>query len=193
MPSLRIDNDVILKLLELEDTEVLFALVDSNRLYLRQWLPWVDSNTTQENSKYFILSTQEQHKLNLGFQCGIWFGGVFAGIIGFHGIDWRNRNVEIGYWIGEIFQGHGLVTKACRTLVDYAFYEYQLNRVQIRCATGNKKSNAIIERLGFIKEGMIRQAEFLYDHYVDLFVYGMTADEWNSRQGLESTNTKWLE
>jgi ribosomal-protein-serine acetyltransferase len=70
--------------------------------------------------------------------------------------------------------------------VDCAFYEYQLNRVQIRCAVGNKKSNAIIERLGFIKEGNTRQAEFLYDHYVDLFVYGMTADDWKSRYGQQS-------
>ena len=75
MPSLRIDDDVVLKILEPEDADLLFALIDSNRLYLRQWLPWVDTNTTLENSKLFILSTQEQHKLNFGFQCGIWFRG----------------------------------------------------------------------------------------------------------------------
>jgi ribosomal-protein-serine acetyltransferase len=193
MPSCRIDDDVVLKILTPEDTEVLFALVDGNRLYLRQWLPWVDTNTTLEDSKLFILSAQEQHKLNLGFQCGIWFRGAFAGIIGFHRIDWMNRNVEIGYWLGEKFQGHGIMTNACRMLVDYAFYEYQLNRVQIRCATGNKKSNAIIERLGFIKEGTIRQAEFLYDHYVDLFVFGMTADVWKERYGEKSNCTSWAD
>ncbi len=192
MPSLRIDDEIVLKILEPENADLLFALVDSNRLYLRQWLPWVDTNTKLENSKQFILSTQEQLKLNFGFQCSIWFRGAFAGIIGFHGIDWMNRNVEIGYWLGEEFQGHGIMTKACRALVDYAFYEYQLNRVQIRCATGNKKSNAIIERLGFIKEGTIRQAEFLYDHYVDLFVYGMTADEWKARFRSQSNNIKWI-
>jgi ribosomal-protein-serine acetyltransferase len=130
--------------------------------------------------------------LNFGFQCGIWFHGVIAGIIGFHSIDWMNKNVEIGYWLGEKFQGRGIVTKTCRTLVDYAFYEYQLNRVQIRCATGNTKSNAIIERLGFIKEGNTRQSEFLYDHYVDLFVYGMTADEWKARYGQQLEKMEWV-
>lgn len=193
MPSLRIDDDVVLKILEPNDADFLFALVDSNRLYLRQWLPWVDTNTTLENSKLFILSTQEQYELNFGFQCGIWFRNEFAGIIGFHRIDWINRNVEIGYWLGEKFQGQGIITKACRAFVDYAFNEYKLNRVQIRCATGNKKSNAVIERLGFIKEGNTRQAEFLYDHYVDLFVYGMTADEWKARYGQQSNDNKWVE
>ena len=192
MPILLIDDDIVLKILELEDADSLFSLVDSNRFYLRQWLPWVDTNATLENSKLFILSTREQHELNLGFQCGIWFGGTLAGIIGFQRIDWMNRNVEIGYWLGEKFQGHGIMTKACQTLVDYAFYEYQLQRVQIRCATGNTKSNAIIERLGFIKEGMTRQAELLYDHYVDLYIYGMTANEWKARYGEKSNMMKWV-
>ena len=193
MPSLRINNDTVLKILEPGDADALFALVDSNRVYLRQWLPWVDANSTLENSKQFIVSTQEQQKFNCGFQCGIWCRGVLAGIIGFHSIDWMNRNVEIGYWLGEKFQGHGIVTNACRALVDYAFYDYMLNRVQIRCATGNTKSNAIIERLGFMKEGTARQAEYLYDHYVDLFVYGMTADEWKSRYGPRTGNIQWTE
>lgn len=193
MPYLCIDDDLVLKILEPEDADSLFALVDGNRFFLHQWLPWVDTNKTLESSSLFILSTKEQHELNLGFQCGIWFHDILAGIIGFHRIDWMNRNVEIGYWLGEKFQGRGIMTKACRTLVDYAFYEYQLNRVQIRCATGNVKSNAIIERLGFIKEGTSRQAEFLYDHYVDLFVYSMTSDMWKSRYGQQSNNIKWIE
>ena len=192
MPSLCIDNDVVLKILEPEDADLLFALIDSNRFFLRQWLPWVDTNTTPENSKLFIQSTKEQQELNLGFQCGIWFRGVLAGIIGFFRIDWMNRSVEIGYWLGENFQGHGIMTKACHAFVDYAFYKYQLNRVQIRCATGNKKSSAIIERLGFIKEGTTRQAEFLYDRYVDLFVYGMTAGEWTTRYRKEQKYLEWV-
>ena len=192
MPSLLVDDDIVLKLLDPEDADVLFALIDSNRFYLRQWLPWIDTNPAIENTKLFILSSLEQHKMNLGFQCGIWFHGILAGVIGFHGLDWMNRNVEIGYWLGEKFQGHGIITKTCHALVDYAIYNYELNRVQIRCATGNKKSNAIIERLGFIKEGTTRQAEFLYDHYVDLFVYGMTSDIWIARYGQQSKKRVWV-
>jgi ribosomal-protein-serine acetyltransferase len=191
MPSLRVDEDIVLKILEQEDAELLFALVDRNRFHLRTWLPWVDSNATLEESKAFIKSTQEQHTLNFGFQCGIWFHGSLAGVIGFHRIDWMNRNVEIGYWLGTEFQGHGIVTKACRRMVDIAFDQYQLNRVQIRCATGNPKSCAIIERLGFFKEGTARQAEFLYDHYVDLHVYGMTTDDWMARRSTPSETILW--
>lgn len=176
-----INEEIDLKLLELEDAPALFGLVDANRNYLRKWLPWVDTNVVLEDSKAFIQSSQEQQKQNLGFQCGIWYRHQLVGIIGFHRIDWLNRNAEIGYWLSEAFQGKGIMTQSCRYIVDYAFTLLQLHRIQIRCATENKKSFAVIERLGFFKEGMTRQAEFLYDHYVDLYVFGMTADDWRAR------------
>jgi len=70
------------------------------------------------------------------------------------------------------------MTKACESFIDYAFNDFKLNRVEIRCAENNFKSRAIPQRLGFTKEGLIRDSEWLYDHYVDHIVYGMLAIEW---------------
>jgi ribosomal-protein-serine acetyltransferase len=97
-----------------------------------------------------------------------------------HPIDWAERKVEIGYWLGESFQGKGLMTKACKTLITYAFAELGLNKVEIHCATENIRSCAIPKRLGFTQEGILRDAEWLYDHFVNLVVYGMLAREWQS-------------
>jgi ribosomal-protein-serine acetyltransferase len=63
--------------------------------------------------------------------------------------------------------------------VTYAFDQYHLNKVEILCATGNTRSRAIPERLGFTQEGIIRQGERFHDHYNDLVVYGMLASEWS--------------
>ena len=71
------------------------------------------------------------------------------------------------------------MTRACAAMVSYAFREWPLNRVQIRCATGNVRSCAIPQRLGFTREGVIRQSEWLYDHFVDLVLYSMLASEWH--------------
>jgi ribosomal-protein-serine acetyltransferase len=181
MLLLQVGEEIILKTLEIDESEILFHLVENNRLYLREWLPWVDTNATVEESKAFIHSAREQQEQNFGFQCGIWFRNQLVGVIGFHRIDWMNKNAEIGYWLGAQFQGKGIITKSCTSLIDYAFHVLKLHRVQLRCATENKKSCSVIERLGFQKEGITRQSEFLYDHYVDLCVYGMTDSEWNKR------------
>src|ERR1700757_4366685 len=127
-----IDYDTELRLLKERHTEELFALMDQNRKYLREWLPWLDDNKSPADTKEFIKSSLEQFMSNSGFQMGIWFQGKLSGVIGYHKIDWINRTTSIGYWLGASFQGRGLVTKACRALVDYAFSELRLNRMEIR-------------------------------------------------------------
>ncbi|HTR80853.1 MAG TPA: GNAT family protein [Bacteroidota bacterium] len=175
---LRHDFPLELRPVEEKDADTVFRLVDDNRRHLRQWLPWLDSNTDIEDTYAFIRAAQEQHFNNRGFQAGIWYELDLAGFIGFHPIDWQNRIVLIGYWLGEKFQGKGIMTTACQAMVDFGFREYGMNRIEIRCATGNKKSCAIPQRLGFTMEGVIKDGEWLYDHFVDLIVYRMLAKEW---------------
>ncbi|MBS4537281.1 GNAT family N-acetyltransferase [Clostridium sp. D2Q-11] len=173
-----IDSDIELRLLENRNSEELFELIDSCREYLRDWLPWVDSSTSYEDTKKFIEITMKQFASNEGFQAGIWYKGEIAGVIGYHKVDWSNKSTSIGYWLGEKYVGKGIMTKACRAFIDYALIDLNLNRVEIRCAEYNQKSRAIPERLGFIEEGMIRDAEWLYDHSVNHIVYGVLANEW---------------
>lgn len=173
-----INDDLELKLLENCYIEEEFALIQRNRSYLKQWLPWVDGIKTFEDVAKSIKITKEQYVNNDGFRCGIWYKGRMAGIIGYHNIDWSNKSTSIGYWIGEEFQKKGIMIRACKVLVDYAIKELGLNRVEIRCAEENFKSRHIPEKLGFKNEGTLRESEWLYDHYVSHIVYGMLKDEW---------------
>ncbi len=174
----KIRDGVELRMLEERDAEQVFALTDRNRAFLRQWLGWVDSVVQVEDTRRFISASAARHAARDGFQAGIWVEGGLAGVAGFRRIDWPNRQTEIGYWLGEGFQGRGLATEACRAIVDHAFRELGLNRVEIRCAAGNVKSCAVPQRLGFTREGCVRQAEWLNDRFVDVFVYGILAGEW---------------
>ena len=182
MFSHKLIEDTQLRLLEERHAEELTNLIDRNREHLRAWLPWVDATRTVEDLKNFIRGALKQLAQNKGFVAGIWHKGRSAGVIGYDAIDWENRSTEVGYWLGEEYQGKGLVTTACRALVDHAFGELDLNRVSITCATENKKSCAIPERLGFRREGVRRQAEWLYDHFVDHVVYAALASEWQARR-----------
>ncbi|MBI4428981.1 MAG: GNAT family N-acetyltransferase [Ignavibacteriales bacterium] len=183
---MNVDHETHVRVLQMSDADQLFAVTDRNREHLRAWLPWVDSNQNLLDTRRFIQSVVDQFKANEGFQCGIWHKGSFAGVVGFHRIDWMNKNVEIGYWLAKEFEGKGLMTKSCRVLVDYAFHESKLKRVQIRCATRNTKSCRIPERLGFRKEGIALQAEYLYGCFVDLVVYAITDTEWAKIGGLQN-------
>lgn len=93
-------------------------------------------------------------------------------------IDWENGKVEIGYWIGSAFQGSGIVTDACRMVLDYLFYELRLNRVEVQCATGNLKSAGVPRRLGFTLEGTRREAELINGRFHDVLLFSMLRREW---------------
>jgi len=177
--SFRLGDGAELRLLEERHAAQLAALTDQSRAYLREWLPWVDHSRTVEDSRVFIAGGLRQLADNNGFQAGIWSDGALAGVIGLHHIDWGNRRTSVGYWLGVGFQGKGLMTAACRAVVNDAFDDLGLNRVTIACATENRKSRAIPERLGFHLEGIERQAEWLYDHVVDHALYAVFADEWH--------------
>jgi ribosomal-protein-serine acetyltransferase len=167
--------------LEEGDAEELFALVDGNRAYLREWLPWLDQNTEVDHTRAFIRAASKQLADRNGFTCGIRWRGALVGVVGLHGIDWANRKTSLGYWVAEPHQGRGIVTRACAAVLRHLFEEMGLNCVEIGCAVGNAKSNAIPVRLGFTKEGVLRQREWLYDHFVDHVVYSLLASEWRQR------------
>jgi ribosomal-protein-serine acetyltransferase len=138
----------------------------------------VDSTKNVEDTKSFISMTQKQFSSNDGFQAGIFVDNKIEGVICLHRIDWSNKKTSIGYWLSEKSQGNGAMTKSCIALIDHAFNILNLNKVEISCASENLKSQNIPKRLKFIEEGISRDAEWLYDHFVNHINYGILKSEW---------------
>ncbi|WP_252393492.1 GNAT family protein [Hydrogenibacillus sp. N12] len=115
------------------------------------------------------------------------YRGTLVGVIGYHRIDWENKKTSLGYWLDPTVQGRGIMTRAARTMVDHAFFHLGLNRLEIRAATENTRSRRVAERLGFTLEGIIREAEWLGDRFVDHAVYGLLAREWKAYAEKERT------
>ncbi|MNI01097.1 putative ribosomal N-acetyltransferase YdaF [compost metagenome] len=177
MFTFTMNSEVELRLIEVRDAEGVYDQIHRNREYLTQWLPWA-SVSTLEGTKEFIQSELNRYAHNNGFNCGIFYLNTFIGCVGTHAIDWNNKKTSLGYWMGEAYQGRGIMTDAVRSLIEFGFQGLGLNRIEIRACTDNFKSRAIPERLGFIHEGTIRQAEFIKDKYWDHEVYGLLANEW---------------
>ena len=176
----QVTDDISLKLMGQKDAEELFILVDRSREHLREWLPWVDSMTAVDQYVPIIEAWLQQFAEEDGFQAGILYKGELAGFAGFHSVNYVNKQTSIGFWLAEEFQGKGIMHQVVSSLLDYAFEEYNVHRVEIRCGIENTKSQAIPERLHFNKEGIIRDGEFLYDHFHDLIVYSMLEDDWKN-------------
>jgi ribosomal-protein-serine acetyltransferase len=174
----QIREGVHLALLEERHAEEAFSRVDQDRVYLREWLPWVDATESVDDILTFIRSSREQFAASKGFAAGIWNQGKFCGTIGSHNFDMLNRKAEIGYWLGRSFQGQGIMTAACRTVVSHLLGEMDLNRVAIHCAKENEKSAAIPLRLGFTEEGMAREANLLHGTFHDLRQFAMLKKDW---------------
>lgn len=178
---LQIDRGTRLDLLEPRHAVELFKLVDSNRTHLREWLPFIDDYQSVTAATEFITRNQEESSGTTHLAMGIVVEERLAGVVTCDYIDWSNRAALIGFWLGQSFQGRGIMTRTCSALVDLAFNELGLNRVEISCARENRRCRLVPERLGFKQEGVSRQREWLYDHFVDTVGYSMLASDWKNR------------
>jgi len=177
----QINENLSLKLLEKHHAKADFECISHNRTHLKKWLPWLNTTTEVSDVENFIDHTLRMFVKGTDLTMGIWVASEFAGVISLMDINKNHQNASIGYWLSESHGGQGIMTLACEAMLRHAFEELALHRVEIRCAEKNVKSGAIPERLGFVNEGRIRDAEYLYDHFVTHVVYGMLKTEWETR------------
>jgi ribosomal-protein-serine acetyltransferase len=178
MEKLIIDDRHFLERIALSHVELIFNAIDQNRKFLRKWLPFVDFTNKVADTERFVRSILEKSVANRDEVYVIWYKHEFAGLIGFKDKDHINDKIEVGYWLVEKMTGKGIATAATRKMVNLAFRNMDMNRVQIRCGVGNDKSSAIPKRLGFIFEGIERNGERHNHSYIDLEVYSLLKREW---------------
>ena len=170
--------DLQLRPLQEEDAEELFAVTDRNRAHLLRWLPWVDATRTPSDSSLFIQHAIEEQASLRAVHCAITFRKGIVGVIAFNAIDHFHRTSTIGYWLSRTHTGHGYMTGAVRALIQFGFEHLNLNRIEIRMAPENLASRAVCNRLPFRHEGILREAEWLGDRFVDLEIYSLLKSEW---------------
>jgi RimJ/RimL family protein N-acetyltransferase len=103
------------------------------------------------------------------------------GTCGFHNIDWRVSQAEVGILIGEkTHWDKGLGSQAMQLLLGHTFNTLNLNRAFLRVFATNGRAIRSYEKVGFVHEGRMRQADFQDGKHIDVLYMGILKIEWAS-------------
>ena len=171
--NLTVDNEVVLYLPNDAFVGRYVELAEENNEYLSKWLAWPAFCKTQDDFKKFVKKSLHKFADGKCMNCAIEYRGEIVGNCGFNTINHDLKMVEIGYWIGEQYQGIGIVTRVCSYLIDYAFVNLSMEKVQISVAEDNLPSRAVCDRLGMQLEGVITNQEKVGNRILNHAIYGI--------------------
>jgi ribosomal-protein-serine acetyltransferase len=174
--TLKINERLSLQQLKPEMAAEIFALIDTNRDHLSEWLHWVDQIKTLEDTRRFVANS-EARLASGGHTCAIIHNEKIVGIVSHHAIERERGRVDLGYWLSEAAEGQGLATAAVRALTNYTFRQMRLGEVRITTAVANVRSEGIPRRLGFRLSGRaVEVPASVWPGELNAFI--MTAPEW---------------
>ncbi|CAH0525779.1 GNAT family N-acetyltransferase [Vibrio hippocampi] len=178
MFTLEVEKGLELALVEPKFAPLYLKVVTKQREYLSEWLAWPAHAENEEFFLNFIKRSLHDYADGKSLVCAIFFQDELVGNISFNRIDHELSKVEIGYWLRDDYQGKGIISKSVSKLINFAFSELSMQKIQIATAVGNQPSRSVCIRMGFSLEGIITRAENLNGNVVDHAIYGLSRAEW---------------
>lgn len=108
---------------------------------------------------------------------GIMQDEKLIGHAAFKSIRWFNRKAELSLFLHPDYHGKGLGAKVLQVMIKHAFHHMNLHRLEAEVIEYNKPAIKIVEKLGFIHEGCLRQARYFKGKYYDIYRYGLLRNE----------------
>ena len=142
--------------------------------------------TDQADALRMIEGFAAWFKLGEAIRWGIWHAETnqLIGTCCFDQIHLKFRRVNLGYNLAAKFWGQGYASEACRAIIELAFdesLETAINRIQAITVPENIKSEMVLKRLGFQREGLLREFGYWEDEPQDMNMFGLTKSDWKSK------------
>jgi ribosomal-protein-alanine N-acetyltransferase len=136
----------------------------------------------QDPDEASVRSRLEHPDERPGFELVVTAGGSddLRGVVTVHRVEERHGRVEVGFWLVRAARGAGLGRRAVGLVVDWLFAQPWVRRVELTTTPNNEGAMALAERLGFAREGTLRQRDVERGRTVDIVWYGMLRDEWGA-------------
>lgn len=126
---------------------------------------------TLEDAKNFIAFATKDEPIHI---FAIEIDGKAVGGIGIHPqVDIMKKNAELGYWLGEKYWGNGIISRAIREIIPWAFNTYDITRIYARPFGTNIASQKVLEKAGFVLEARIKENIFKNGAYLDELIYAI--------------------
>lgn len=173
--AFRIGSRVYLRPLEREDAPHFVAWLNDPEVtrHLQIHLP-INRRAEEE---FLDKIGRDEHALTVGI--AIRATDQLIGALGFHQIDFKDRQASFGISIGDKDEwGKGYGTEATRLLVQYGFDTLNLNRIWLRVYEDNLRGLRAYEKVGFKREGVLRQDSFREGRYWNTIAMGILREEW---------------
>ncbi|MFJ6794195.1 GNAT family N-acetyltransferase [Streptomyces sp. NPDC091268] len=178
MFSIPLTDDAELFPLEARHAEEFFAHIERGREFIGRHVGFPDRATDLASARTLLATYAEKAGRDGARFFGIRLEGTLVGGVLFPAFDAAAGNCEVGCWLEPAAVGRGLVTKACRVLIDYALVERGMHRVEWHVSCANEKSIAVAERLGMTREGVMRQNYLHRGVRTDTEIWSLLAHEW---------------
>ena len=165
----------------LDDAPDLLA-VFSDPAVMHYWSsePWTSVRDAEAMIEQALAGYREQSEVRFGIELAA--TGQLIGALNLHRFFPKNRRCEIGYALGSAHWGKGYASEALATGIDYAFHELRLNRIEADIDPRNTASGALLERLGFRKEGYMPERWFVHGEMADTVNDGLLRRYWDERK-----------
>ena len=192
MTTIPVDHEVLLRPPSLDDAVPLFEIIDRDRDYLGEFLPWTETTLAAKDTETFLKTAIDERAADPRerFLFMIEFLGDLAGLIDIRPGSNPASSLSdgmIGYWLAEPMQGRGIMTRSCRAVVEHGFSAMRLSRITIHADVTNQPSRAIPKRLGFTYRGIESRLMPVWNRHVDMARYDMAASDWVSKQGFSGS------
>ncbi|MEV6732446.1 MULTISPECIES: GNAT family protein [unclassified Streptomyces] len=178
MFSIDLADDAQLFPLGVWHAEEFLAHMDRGREFIGEHIVLADYVTDLDSARGFLSTYAQKTAADGGRIYGIRVGGTLVGGVLFRTFDAESGNCEVGCWLEPTAAGRGLVSKACRVLIDWAFHERGMHRAEWHASSANKKSLAVAERLGMTREGVLREAYPYRGVRQNTEIWAVLAHEW---------------
>ncbi|WP_397568341.1 GNAT family N-acetyltransferase [Schlesneria sp. T3-172] len=157
-----------------EDVEGIYSAVMASRRELSEWMPWCHETYSRQDTTGWVSSRTSAWERNVEWSFLIIDGDeTVVGGCGLHRLDLKNGVAELGYWVRTESTGQGVATEATRQLCQWAFQDGGLERIEILASVDNRASQRVAEKVGGVREGVLRRRIRLGGRSHDCILYSI--------------------